>query len=218
MEFLKDLFTEPLSYEAFEKAVKAKGLKLADLSGGEYVSKDKFDKVNSDLKEAKNSLTTVTTELDILKEGNASAEEWRQKYEKLQNEVSEKERKAQEEAVAAEKQANLQTRYSAVCVTKDGKPLEWTHDAIKDSYFAKFVEAVDDKANIGKSDADIFNNLVKDDATAFKGVQIVNMAGGKPINTHGVSKEDFMKMGYAERLQIKTEQPDLYNTLINNKE
>lgn len=213
MEFLKELFTEPLSFEAFEKAVNAKGLKLADLSGGNYVSKEKFDKVNNNFNDVKNSLTTVTTELDTLKESNASAEEWKQKYETLQNEVSENERKAKEEAAAAEKQANLQARYEAVTTDKDGKPLEWTHEAIKDAYFAKFVEAVEDKANIGKSDADIFNNLVKDDATAFKGVQVVTLAGGKPLNTHCVSKEDFLKMGYAERLQLKTEQPDLYKSM-----
>lgn len=31
MEFLKDLFTEPLSYEMFQKAVNEKGLKLAGI-------------------------------------------------------------------------------------------------------------------------------------------------------------------------------------------
>lgn len=182
MEFLKELFTEPLSYEGFEKAVNAKGFKLADLSGGEYVSKDKFDKANNELKVVKETLTTVTTELDGLKANNASAEEWRQKYETLQHDVSEKERIAKEEAAAAEKEANLQARYEAVTVSKDGKPLEWTHNAIKDAYFTKFAAAVEDKANMGKSDADIFHELTKDDATAFKGAQAVTLLGGKPLD------------------------------------
>lgn len=213
MEFLKELFTEPLSFEAFSKAVANKGLKLVDVSGGNYVSKDKFDKVNGELKEAKETITTMTTELDGLKENNASAEEWQKKYEDFKKEVDEKEQAAKEQAAAAEKQANLQARYSAVAVGKDGQPLDWTHEAIKNDYFAKFTAALEDKANTGKSDADIFNNLVKDDATAFKGVQRVMLAGAKPINSNGVSKEDFMKMGYAERLQLKTEQPELYKAI-----
>lgn len=180
--------------------------------------KEKTNKIHAELKEAKETITTMTMELDSLKESNASAEEWRQKYETLQRDVSEKERIAKEEAAAAEKQANLQARYESAAVSKDGKPLEWAHEAIKNDYFTKFAAAVEDKANIGKSDADIFNSLVKDDATAFKGVQVVTLAGGKPINTHGVSKEDFMKMGYAERLHLKTEQPELYKAITENKE
>lgn len=217
MEFLKELFTEPLSYEGFEKAVNAKGFKLADLSGGEYVSKDKFDKANNELKEVKETLTTVTTELDGLKANNASAEEWKQKYETLQHDVSEKERIAKEEAAAAEKKANYQARFSAVAVDENGKPVK-LHPGIEKYYREKFYEAIEDKANIGKSDAEIYHALIKDDSEYNKPVQIVTLVGGKPINTHGVSKEDFMKMGYAERLQLKTEQPELYKSMTENKE
>ena len=46
MDFLKELFTEPLSFEAFSKAVAEKGFKLADLSSGKYVDKDKLDTIN----------------------------------------------------------------------------------------------------------------------------------------------------------------------------
>ena len=42
MEFLKELFAQPLSYDEFAKAVTEKGYKLADLSKGEYVSKGKL--------------------------------------------------------------------------------------------------------------------------------------------------------------------------------
>lgn len=43
---IKELFEksqEPLTYEAFEKLMKESGAKFADLSEGNYVSKDKFD-------------------------------------------------------------------------------------------------------------------------------------------------------------------------------
>ncbi len=195
MDFLKDLFTEPLSFEAFEKAVKAKGFKLADLSNGNYVEKGKFDKVNNELKDAKETISTITTELDDLKANNASAEDYKKKFEELQADVAEKEKTAKEQAAAAEKKANLKARYASVCVGKDGKPLEWAHEAIKSDYFAKFSAAVEDKENVGKSDADIFHNLVKDDATAFKGVQRITLAGGKPLGTSGnLTREDISKI------------------------
>lgn len=44
LEFLKDIFDAgPLDYAAFVKAVGDKGLNLADLSQGEYVSRSKYD-------------------------------------------------------------------------------------------------------------------------------------------------------------------------------
>ena len=42
MEFLKSLFTKPLSYDEFVAAATGAGIKLADLSGGEYVAKGKL--------------------------------------------------------------------------------------------------------------------------------------------------------------------------------
>lgn len=180
--------------------------------------KEKAEKTAAELKEAKDTITQITGELNGLKANNASAEEWQKKFEDLQADVSRKEKEAKEQAAAAEKQANLQARYAAVCVGKDGKPLEWTHEAIKNDYFAKFTAALEDTANTGKSDADVFNNLVKDDATAFKGVQRVTLAGAKPISFNGVSREDFKKMNYSERLQFKTEQPELYRAITENKE
>lgn len=44
MEFLRKLFgAEALTYDQFERAVGGSGMKLADLSGGGYVSKSKYE-------------------------------------------------------------------------------------------------------------------------------------------------------------------------------
>lgn len=46
---LKELFgTESLDFEAFDKKCKENGIKLADLSGGAYVSKDKYAKLQAE--------------------------------------------------------------------------------------------------------------------------------------------------------------------------
>lgn len=214
MEFLKELFTEPLSFETFSKAVTDKGFKLADLSSGKYVDKDKLDKANTDLNDAKTTIQTLTTEAETLKTNGANADEWKSKFETLQNDIAEKEKIAKEEQAKAEREANILNRYNSVCVDKDGNPLEWSHDAIKTSYLQKFTEALGDETNTGKSDADIFKALTNDDVGAFKTTQpVVQLRGASPLNVEGITKEAFTKMGYAERTQLYSENPNLYNEL-----
>ena len=57
MEFLKELFGDKaLTFDDFSKAVEAKKIKLADLSGGAYVSKEKLDAKIEELKTVQASL------------------------------------------------------------------------------------------------------------------------------------------------------------------
>lgn len=56
MEFLKQLFQRPLSFEEFSKAVAENGVKLADLSTGNYVSKAKFLDVSQEAKRLKEQM------------------------------------------------------------------------------------------------------------------------------------------------------------------
>lgn len=52
MEFLKEIFSQrALTFEQFNAAVIEKGFKLANLSQGQYVDKQKFD---NKVKEVKN--------------------------------------------------------------------------------------------------------------------------------------------------------------------
>lgn len=215
MEFLKSLFTEPLSFEAFAKAAEEKGIKLADLSGGKYVERDKYDKLGSDLKTAKETIETMTGELQTLKDSNATAEDWKKRFEDLQKDNAEKERLANEAKAKAEKEAAILARYEAASIGRDGKALEWAHDAIKADYLKKFTEAIESADNEGKSDADIFHSLTKDDAGAFKGITAqVNLAGGSPIGgAPAIDKAHFAKMGYESRVRLYNENKDLYERL-----
>ena len=74
MDFLRSLFTAPLSFEAFVEAVNKAGFKLADLSTGNYVDKGKYDKVSNDLTEAKNTIATIEGEAKDLREKGATAD------------------------------------------------------------------------------------------------------------------------------------------------
>lgn len=102
MEFLKDLFTEPLTFEAFEAAIKEKGFKLADLNSGEYVSKGKLMEGINKNKDLKEQLSTLTADIQALKDSNASAEDYKAKFEQLQADIAVKEEEAKEKAADKE--------------------------------------------------------------------------------------------------------------------
>lgn len=164
-EFLKSI--EGLTDADIEKII---------IENGKDIQREKegLETVKNELKTAKDTVTNLTGELQQLKNAGASAEEWKQKFEALQTEIAEKEAAAKAEREKAEREADIKSRYNAVCVDKDGKPLEFTHDAIRTEYLRKFGEILSDIDNTeyrGKSDADIFHALTKDDGAAFKGVQ-----------------------------------------------
>lgn len=102
MEFLKELFNEPLTYDAFETAVKEKGYKLVDLNKGEYVAKGKLLDSLNDNKELKEKISSMTDEIKELKDGNATAEDYKAKLEALQKDIAEKEQAQKEEAADEE--------------------------------------------------------------------------------------------------------------------
>lgn len=86
-----------------------------------------------------------------------------------------KAKQAEAERIAREKTEGFDKRFEAVVGDK-----RFTHDAIRADYRRKFETALSDKENEGKSDADIFHTLTKDDATAFTGVTAVRLQGGRP--------------------------------------
>lgn len=102
MEFLKELFTEPLTFEAFSKAVNEKGYKLANLSGGEYVDKKKLTDALFKNKELTEQLSTMSGEMQELKDKGATAEDYKSKFEQLQADIERKEEEAR--AAAADKE------------------------------------------------------------------------------------------------------------------
>ena len=161
---------------------------ILDLNGVDInKTKGEYDALRGELDTAKETISTLTTEAEKLKDNNANADEWKSKFETLQNDIAEKERTAKEEQARAEREANILSRYNSVSVDADGNPLEWTHEAIKTAYLQKFSEAITDETNTGKSDADIFKALTNEDMGAFKTAQpIVQLKGAGNLDTTDV--------------------------------
>lgn len=150
--------------------------------------KAKREKVEADLEANKKSLESLTKEFETLKASNASAEEYKSKYEAIVAENEAKARQAEADRIAKEKAEGIDKRFDAVVGEK-----KFTHSAIRAEYRRQFETALFDKANEGKSDADVFHALTKDDATAFTGVTAVRLQGGRPQGTGKYSsKEEIM--------------------------
>lgn len=135
--------------------------------------KVKYTELENKLTEKENSFNTLTQEFETLKANNANAADWEKKFNDLQTDIAEKEKQAKLEREAKEKADMIETRFNAVVGEK-----KFTHEAIKADYLHKFGEALENKDFTGKSDADIFHELTKDDKTAFEGVTTVQLAGG----------------------------------------
>ena len=200
VKYLEDLGVEK---EVAEKI-------FAERSKEIEADKAKREKLETELKESKESLDNLSKEFEDLKANNASAEEYKSKYEAVIAENEAKAKQAEADRILAEKNADIEKRF-AECVGDK----KFSHDAIKADYLKKFADALESEEYKGKGDVDIFHALTKDDATAFTGVTAVKLAGGTPQGngSNSVTREAFNKMSYKERLQIYNENQALYNEL-----
>ena len=175
--------------------------------------KAKREKLETELKEKKESLDNLSKEFEDLKSSNASAEEYKTKYEALVADNEAKAKQAEADRILAEKTENINKRFEAVVGEK-----KFSHDAIKADYLKKFGEAIELEENKSLSDEQVFHNLIKDDSTAFTGVTAVKLAGGRPQGIGKYkSKDEIMsiKDGTLRRAEMLAN-PQFFPELSNN--
>ena len=168
VKYLEDLGVEK---EVAEKI-------FAERSKEIEADKAKREKLETELKEKKESLDNLSKEFEDLKSSNASAEEYKTKYEALVADNEAKAKQAEADRILAEKTENINKRFEAVVGEK-----KFSHNAIKADYLKKFGEALELEENKSLSDEQVFHNLIKDDKNAFEGVTAVKLQGGRPAGT-----------------------------------
>lgn len=169
MDFTSIFGDKALTLEQFTE--KIKGMKLADLSGGEYVAKGKYDtdlkKARDDLSEARNTITT----LEAAKGDSAALQAELDKYKTAEADRLKAEQKAAD-------RAKLLERFNAAKGDKEFSS-EYTQNGVLEA----FSKALSDPANTGKGDAELFTSLTKDKDGVFKSAHPpVNMGGFKPVD------------------------------------
>jgi hypothetical protein len=147
----------------------------------------------------KEELQTLKGEIASLKE--SSGGNWKEKYEELDRQIKdqEAEKKAKEEDDILNKNINE--------VFGDKK---FINDYTKNAVVSEIKVALKDKNNAGKSIKDLFESITKDKNDLFQNPnQLKDMPSIKDMSG-SVSKEDFNKMGYNERIEFKKANPELF--------
>ena len=161
MDFTEIFKGESLTLEQFTE--RTKDMKLADLSGGDYVAKGKYD---SDLKKARDELKTAKETISTLEANKGDTDALQAELDKYkQADVARQ--KAEQEAAA---QKALEERFDAVV---NGK--EFANDLVRNGTLDAFSRALNDPANTGKGDKELFDALTKDAAGIWKNPQQVKV-------------------------------------------
>lgn len=166
MDFTEIFKGESLTLEQF--AERTKDMKLADLSGGEYVAKGKYD---SDLKKARDELKTAKETIANLEANKGDTEALQAELDKYQK-ADEARQKAEQEAAA---HAALVERFGKVKGDR-----EFSSQFAESGLLDAFNKAISDPANTGKGDKELFDALTKDAAGLFKNPQ------QEPVKVAGV--------------------------------
>lgn len=139
--------------------------------------KKKYADLEKKLADSNANFEKVQKEFDALKETNASAEDYKAKFEKLTADVKAEKEKAEADRKAAEKASGIKNRFVSAIGEK-----KFSHPAVESDYLRQFTEALEKDENQGKADTDIIHALTKDDAGAFVGVSKEHIPGGKGGN------------------------------------
>lgn len=219
MEFLKAILGEELFSQFAEKlnayngdeANKDKQIKLANLGGGEYVGKGKYDALQALLDGKTAELDTANGLIADLKKGTKGNEELQGKITNYEGQIQQLQEQLQETKIkSAIKVALLSEKALDVDylsfklenkMKEDGKKLE-----------------LDDADNIKG-----WKDLISELKTQFPN-QFENEGNRKFLDrslplTDGsetVTLEQFRKMGVAERSKLKAENEELYNQYKGN--
>lgn len=218
MEFLKEILGEEL-YKQLETALNAyngneankdKQVKLANLASGEYVGKGKYDALDALLKGKETELTTANGLIAELKKGTKGNEDLQGKITGYETQVAQLQ--AELEKTKIENAIQLALR--------DAKAVDPDYLAFKlrEKYSADEL-TLDENGKVKGMD-DKLAGLKTQFPAQFEGSGSKKVIENKLPDEQGggdsVTKDDFAKMSYQERLKLFNENPDTYAELTKN--
>ncbi len=224
MDFLKSILGDDLFAQVSEKitayngdeANKDKQVKLANLSEGGYVSKDKYTTLETDLTGSRAELEKANGLIAELKKSAGKDQALQQKISEYEQQIAdlqaENQRLKVENALKfALAQAGAEDVDYLVFKTQeklkaDNKTLELGED--------DKIKGIDDLIAGLKTQHPAQFTAAGNGGNGAGGKKVLenNLPGGAG-GQRTVTKEQFYKMGYSERLKLKNENPELFNQL-----
>jgi len=157
------------------------------------------EKLQADLDAANAALTEARATITQLESAKGDVAKLQAEIDKYK--AAEAERQAAE--AAAQLRAAIEARFNAVVGDRS-----FLHEYVRKGVLDEFDKALADKANVGKSDKDIFEALTKDKGYfASQNPPAPNMGGARNIDTE-TDKEKFLKMSLYEQMLFAKEHPE----------
>lgn len=184
MDFTSIFDGKSLTLEEFQN--KTKGMKLVDLSTGDYVEKNKDQDQKAEIARLKQQLEEKDQTIANLEKASGDAKKMAEELEKY--------KQAEAERKKAEKEAETdQILTAAAEQALEGK--EFINDYTRAHFVAELKKAIADPANKGKSPAKLFEAMTKDADGIFKNPQQeplkipkVDNHQGKPMTREEIDK------------------------------
>lgn len=171
---------------------------------GEYI-KTETEKVEKQYKE---EISEYKSTIDDLKEQIKNAPK-SDELESLKGKIADYEQKEADRIAKqkAKEEDDILTK-NIVEVIGDRK---FVNDYTKNSIINEVKTALKDNANLGKSAKDLFEQITNGKDGIFANPnQVIDMPSVDENVETTISKEDFNKMGYKERLELKSSNPELF--------
>jgi len=155
----------------------------------------------------KEELQTLRSQVKELKENSKNADELQAKYDELYKQVEEE---------MATKKAKEEDDILTKNINEAFGDRKFVNEFTKNAIMNEIKSALKNDANKGKSAKDLFDEITKDKNDIFVNPnQIVDMPSIDENVETVISKDDFDKMGYKQRLELKETNPELFNKYNN---
>lgn len=213
MDFLKEILGEELFQQVSEKvnahngneANKDKQIKVANLGGGDYVSKAKHDALQALLDGKTTELDTANSLIADLKKSAKGDEALQGKVTAYEQQVAQLQEQLKQTQLDSEiKVALLGAKatdidYLTFKLKEKGEKLELGEDG--------HVKGIDDMISGLKTQ---FPNQFESTKGGGNVIEPNPLPVANNQNASSVTKEQFDRMGYQSRLKLKQEQPEVY--------
>ena len=150
-------------------------------------AKGELETVKADLEKANGTLKEYETTIADLKKSAEGNEDFKKKFEELEQRIADEKAEAEKKAKAEAEEAEYSNRFKTVVGEQ-----KWRDELTEKAVYAEFKTALQDEANKGKGDKDILETLTKDRNYWENPNQPANMAGmGTNVNTNGANPFNF---------------------------
>lgn len=175
--------------------------------GKNYVSKAQFNEKNDAYKQAKQEIENLTTDISTLSEANKANEALQSQIKELQDAATQRE---------ADYNENIKNMKIDTAITKALSKSGAMNETILTGLLDRTKIAIGEDNTITGIQEQIVA-LKESDPYLFKQDSIKGVVPGDatPKTHDGITKEQFNKMSYLDRVQLQETNPDLYSELSN---